>query len=167
MGWRLKGPALNEKVCYFLDFRDTYLWMRRAFSLIELLVVIAIIAILAALLLPVIDAAKARAERITCLDNLRQINLGIRMYVDDSHDATPAFETGLSNNTVTSNMPWIAYKSYIKNYVGLNGASSTSDKLFACPADVFYYNISPGAEGYVPQPRHVQSFSDFNSYSLN
>jgi len=141
--------------------------MNRAFSLIELLIVIAIIAILAALLLPVVDAAKARAQRLTCLDNLHQINLGIRIYVDESHDATPAFETGVSNYTVTSTMPWIAYKSYIKNYVGLSGASSALDRLFACPADVFYYNISPGAEGYVPQPRHTQSFSDFNSYSLN
>jgi prepilin-type N-terminal cleavage/methylation domain-containing protein len=141
--------------------------VQRAFSLIELLVVIAIIAILAALLLPVIDAAKARAQRTTCLDNLHQINLGIRMYVDDSHDAVPAFETGLSNNTVTSNLPWIAYKSFIKNYVGLNGASSALDRLFACPADVYCYNVGSGGFVYVPQPRHSQSFSDYNSYSLN
>jgi prepilin-type N-terminal cleavage/methylation domain-containing protein len=138
-----------------------------AFTLVELLVVIAVIAILAALLFPAIGAARAKARRTACLNNLRQINLGIRMYVDDSHDATPAFQAGTVNNTITSDLPWIAYKSYIKNYVGLNGAASALDKLFACPADVYYYNISPGAPGYVPQPRHEQAFSDYSSYSFN
>jgi prepilin-type N-terminal cleavage/methylation domain-containing protein/prepilin-type processing-associated H-X9-DG protein len=60
---------------------------RRAFTLIELLVVIAIIAILAALLLPVLSKAKQKAKSIACLDDMKQIILATKMYVDDSHGA--------------------------------------------------------------------------------
>jgi type II secretory pathway pseudopilin PulG len=92
--------------------------------MIQLLVVIAIIGILAALLLPVLSAAKAKARRSTCLNNLRQISAGIRMYCDDASDTSPSTTTGV----------WVSYKDLLEGYVSLGGRPTNANPLFVCPA---------------------------------
>ncbi len=138
------------------------------FTLVELLVVIAIIAILAALLLPVISATKKRAQRTACVNNLRQIDLGTRIYADDSHDAPPSLGSAAASTNLM--LLYTGYKELMKNYVSLNGASSPQDQLFACPADVFFPSFflsNQWPAHYVSMSFHAQPFSDFSSYVFN
>lgn len=133
------------------------------FTLLELLVVIAIIAILASLLLVAISGAQGKARRTVCTGNLRQINLGVRMYSDDSNDRSPKPVARVSN-------PYSAYKELMKSYVGLRGKSSAQDKLFACPADTFYFDYMfkrSNMVGYVPESLCSRPETDYSSYAFN
>jgi len=76
----MKGKK-NSKILNYLFFKG--------FTLIELLVVIAIIAILAAILFPVFAQAREKARQTTCLSNVKQMGLGLQMYVDDYDEMLP------------------------------------------------------------------------------
>lgn len=137
--------------------------LRRAFTLMEMLLVIAVIGILAALLFSGVGTAKGRARRVSCANNLHQINLGLRMYSDDSADKAPRSPN--STNDATPN--FTSFKKVMKNYVGLNGESSRADALFACAADAFYYEFTATNQTYIGQSLHDQTAYDFSSYWFN
>jgi len=124
---------------------------KQAFTLIELLVVIAIIAILAAMLLPALAAAKRKAQKINCVNNLKQVGISYRIWEGDNNDRYPqavaapqggaqGYCTHGGNNSTTGTAATIAYNPGMV-YMVMSNELATPKILF-CPSDTIHTGYS-------------------------
>ncbi len=142
----------------------------RAFSLVELLVVVSVIGILAGLLLPALGRAKAKAESTSCLNNVRQLNLGWLLYADQSNDhliynlgldsRQPIPNTNRSLNWVDNIMSWEVTDTDNTNLLFLKKSPLTpfigsTAGVFVCPSDKIVSDVQR-QHGWT---RRVRSYS--------
>jgi len=107
---------------------------QRGFTLIELLVVLAIISVLLSILIPSLRRVKVRAFRTGCMHNLKQIGLGMNLYLDGNDNLWPCAEDPVSTNP--SYWLWMGrgWRAFVKPYLG-DSIDVNNPSVLLCPED--------------------------------
>lgn len=140
------------------------------FTLIELLVVIAIIAILAALLLPVVSRSVEQSRSLACLNNLKQLQMGWLMYVDDNEGWLPPNNYVYDANRVT---PILQGESWCPGNTRQDTDTTNIEKgalwpyirnpnIYRCPSDKASVEDADGNPTGIPRTRSVNMSSAIN-----
>lgn len=90
---------------------------REAFTLVELLIVVAIIGVLVALLLPAVQSAREAARRTTCINNLKQLTLGVHGYHDARHVLPPLYNGRLDWRSVSFGLETFSWRAEILPFI--------------------------------------------------
>jgi prepilin-type N-terminal cleavage/methylation domain-containing protein len=123
---------------------------KAAFTLTEMLVVTAIIGFLATLLLTALSAAKARAQRIQCVNNLHQLGVGLQVFLENNH-GYPVMAMGINGGPAAARKPWFTWADLLERD-GLGITKPEPDwfqkGVWRCPSAQWSPKINPQTADY-------------------
>lgn len=129
---------------------------KAGFSQTDLLVSLAVLALIAAVAVPIVANVRGMSRLELCVANVKQVNRAVLEFAAEHEQTLPKMEGRPAPGG------WWHYKEEVKGYLGLSGAPSTEEKVFACPDDRGYGDEDGKAQPFARSKKH-----NFTSYVFN